>query len=68
MDPETVRRPIYCNFQQLHLLHPASFIFEEGMFKVPNKKVFDNSMQYLLNIVDPVKCAEKIPWPLLDKK
>jgi hypothetical protein len=25
-------------------------------------------MQYLLNIVDPVKCAEKIPWPLLDKK
>ena len=40
----------------------------QGMFKVPNKKGFENAMHYLLNIVDPVKCAKRIPWPLLDKK
>jgi hypothetical protein len=38
------------------------------MFKVPNKKGFENSMHYLLNIVNPVKCVEMIPWPLIDKK
>jgi hypothetical protein len=38
------------------------------MFKVPNKKGFENSMHYLLSIVDPVKCAKMIPWPLIDKK
>jgi hypothetical protein len=38
------------------------------MFKVPNKKGFENAMHYLLSIVDPVKCAKMIPWPLIDKK
>jgi hypothetical protein len=38
------------------------------MFKVPNKKGFENIMHYLLNIVDPMKCAKVIPWPLLDRK
>lgn len=38
------------------------------MFKVPNVKGFQDSMHYLLSIVEPVKCAIMIPWPLLDKK
>jgi hypothetical protein len=38
------------------------------MFKVPNKKGFENAMHYLLKTVDPVKCAKMIPWPLIDKK
>jgi hypothetical protein len=38
------------------------------MFKVPNKRGFENSMHYLLSIVDPEKCAKMIPWPLIDKK
>jgi hypothetical protein len=38
------------------------------MFKVPNKRGFENVMLYLLNNVDPVKCAKVIPWPLLDRK
>jgi len=42
--------------------------FFQGMFKVPNKKGFENSMHYLLNIVDSAKCAKMIQWPLIDKK
>jgi hypothetical protein len=38
------------------------------MFKVPNKKGFENCMHYLLNIVNPVKCAKFISWPLIDRK
>jgi len=38
------------------------------MFKVPNKKGFENTVHYLLRIVDPAKCAKMIPWPLIDKK
>jgi hypothetical protein len=38
------------------------------MFKVPNKKGFENTMHYLLSFVDPAKCAKMIPWPLIDKK
>jgi len=68
MDPETVHKLIHCNLQHLHLLHPAPYTFTEGMFKVPNKKGFENTMHYLLSIVDPAKCAKMIPWPLTDKK
>ena len=42
--------------------------FFQGIFKVPNKKGFENSMHYLLSIVDPEKCAKMIPWPLIDKQ
>jgi len=45
-----------------------SVFFFQGMFKVPNKKGFENSMRYLLSIVEPEKCAKMIPWPLIDKK
>jgi len=38
------------------------------MFKVPNKKGFENCMHYLLSTVDPEKCGKMIPWPLIDKK
>jgi hypothetical protein len=38
------------------------------MFKLPNKKGFQDSMHFLLNIIEPVKCEKMIPWPLLDKK
>ena len=38
------------------------------MFKVPNKKGFENCIHYLLSIVNPEKCAKMIPWPLIDKK
>jgi hypothetical protein len=37
MDPETAHRLIHCNFQQLHLLHPASFTFEEVLLEVSLK-------------------------------
>jgi hypothetical protein len=38
------------------------------MFVVPNIKGFQESMHFLLNIIEPVKCAKMVPWPLLDKK
>jgi hypothetical protein len=44
-----------------------SFPFQ-GMFEVPNVKRFQDSMHYLLSIVEPEKCMLMIPWPLLDKK
>jgi hypothetical protein len=25
-------------------------------------------MHFLLNIIEPMKCAKMVPWPLLDKK
>jgi hypothetical protein len=45
--------------------HPSFF---QGMFKLPNIKGFQDSVHYLLSIIEPVKCAKMIPWPLLDKK
>ena len=37
---------------------------QKGRFEVLNKKGFENSMHSLLNIVNHVKCAKIIPWPV----
>ncbi|XP_023722686.2 uncharacterized protein LOC111872749, partial [Cryptotermes secundus] len=68
MEQADISSLIQCNLQQLHLLHPVPHSFKEGMFKLPNIKGFQETMHFLLNIIEPVKCAKMVPWPLLDKK
>ncbi|XP_069702606.1 uncharacterized protein dgt6 isoform X2 [Periplaneta americana] len=64
---DDIHRLIYSNLMQLSLLHPVSFPIKEEMFKGLNIKGFQNTMHYLLTVIDPVRCAQ-MKWPVLDKK
>ena len=44
------------------------FVSFQRMFEVPNIKKFQETMNYLLNVIDSTRYKEIIEFPVLDKK